>query len=442
MVLVLDHQATRPMHALRRVSQFVACLLVASAGLQAERESTLPAPQGGRMLFALPEDAQPLQSGLADLRTLALPGLATIEVVVQRDDTLEHIFRRLQLKLSDLADIRALEGVRGLLDRLNPGEQLTVLHRDGDLVGLAREVSLTQELEVRRTDAGFQAQVRERPVQAQATVARGVIDSSLFEAANGVGLADATVLKLAHIFATNIDFMLGLRTGDEFAVEYERLNQYGHYVRDGEVLAARFVNQGREYVAVRYVGPDGVARYFTPDGRSIEKEFLRAPLEFRRVSSGFSRARLHPILNTIRAHEGTDYAAPMGTPVYAAGDGRIRFRGQKGGYGNAIEIDHGGGFVTVYGHLSRFAAVRTGTRVTRGQTIGYVGMTGLATGPHLHYEFHMDGRFVDPQKIKLPDARPIDPALRADFERASAPLLERLQGRMPLQVAADTAPLR
>jgi murein DD-endopeptidase MepM/ murein hydrolase activator NlpD len=440
MVLVLDHQATRPMHALRRLSQLIACLLVAGAGLQAARESTRMVPPPGHMLFAAPADPQPLGAGLADLRALALPGLATIEVIVQRDDTLDHIFRRLQLKLSDLADVRALDGVRELLDRLHPGEQLTFMHRDGDLVGLARQVSLTQELEVRRTDAGFQAQVRERPVQAQTAVARGVIDSSLFEAANAAGLTDATVLKLAHIFATNIDFMLGLRTGDAFEVEYERLNQYGHYVRDGDVLAARFVNQGHEYVAVRYVGPDGVARYFTPDGRSIEKEFLRAPLEFRRVSSGFSRARLHPILNTIRAHEGTDYAAPMGTPVYAAGDGRVRFRGQKGGYGNVIEIDHGGGFLTVYGHLSRFAAPKSGTPVTRGQTIGYVGMTGLATGPHLHYEFHVNGRFVDPQKVKLPDARPIDPALRADFERASAPLLQRLQASMPLQVAAGALP--
>jgi len=368
-----------------------------------------------------------MPSSLADLRALALPGLATIEVIMRRDDTLDHIFRRLQLKLSDLADVRALQGVRELLDRLNPGEQLTFMHRDGELVGLARQVSLTQELEVRRTAAGFEAQVTERPVQAQTTVARGIIDSSLFEAANAAGLADATVLKLARIFATNIDFMLGLRSGDEFEVEYERLNQYGHYVRDGEVLAARFVNQAHEYVAVRFIGPDGVARYFTPEGRSIEKEFLRAPLEFKRVSSGFSRARLHPILNTIRAHQGTDYAAPMGTPVYAAGDGRIRFRGQNGGFGNEIEIDHGGGFMTVYGHLSHFAAPRIGAHVTRGQTIGYVGMTGLATGPHLHYEFHVDGRFVDPQKVKLPDARPIDAALRADFERSSAPLLLRLQ---------------
>jgi len=440
MAPVLAQKARGPVPGAQRVVRLLACLLVSAAALQAARETTLHMPQPGQMRFAVHEEAAPIAASLADLRSLALPGLATIDVIVQRNDTLDHIFRRLQLKLRDLADIRALADARALLDHLRPGEQLTFMHRDGDLIGLARQVSLTQELEVRRTDAGFEAQLRDRPVQAQATVARGVIDSSLFEAANAAGLADATVLKVAKIFATNIDFMLGLRAGDQFEVEYERLNQSGQYVRDGEVLAARFVNQGHEYVAVRYVGPDGVARYFAPDGRSIEKEFLRAPLEFRRVSSSFSHARLHPILNTIRAHEGTDYAAPLGTQVYAAGDGRIRFRGQKGGYGNVVEIDHGGGFVTVYGHLSRFAALKPGTRVTRGQTIGYVGMTGLATGPHLHYEFHVDGRFVDPQKVRLPDARPIDPGLRADFERASAPLLQQLHISAPLRVASRSVP--
>jgi murein DD-endopeptidase MepM/ murein hydrolase activator NlpD len=158
----------------------------------------------------------------------------------------------------------------------------------------------------------------------------------------------------------------------------------------------------------------------------MEKAFLRAPLEFRRISSPFSTARLHPILNTIRAHKGVDYAAPTGTPVYAAGAGRLRFRGQKGGYGNLIEIDHGGGIVTVYGHLSRFGPQKTGERVRQGETIGYVGMTGLATGPHLHYEYRVNGAYVDPQKLKATAAAPIDTTLRADFERQTAPRLASL----------------
>jgi murein DD-endopeptidase MepM/ murein hydrolase activator NlpD len=425
-------RATMP-HTLR-LAQALACLSVAWAALYAARASTMPALHLEHMLFPASNGADAAsasRAGLEDLEALAAPGLATIEVIVQRNDTLDRIFRRLQISLTDLANIRALAGARALLDRLNPGEHLKFLQRDGSLVALERHLSLTQELEVRRTEAGFQASVVATPVQTQTVLAHGVIDSSLFESANDAGLSDPAVLKLAAIFGSDIDFVLGLRTGDEFTVEYQRINQDGRYVKDGEILAARFVNQAHEYQAVRYVSPEGVVGYFSPDGHSMQKAFLRAPLEFRRISSGFSLARLHPILNTIRAHQGTDYAAPMGTPVYAAGSGRIRFLGVKGGYGNVIEIDHGDGIETVYGHLSRFAPLRAGAPVRQGETIGYVGMTGLATGPHLHFEFHINGRFVDPQKVKLPDAGPIDPSLRADFERSSAPLLQALTAATP-----------
>jgi murein DD-endopeptidase MepM/ murein hydrolase activator NlpD len=409
-----------------RVAQACACVSVLCAALNVARHSPTALPQLEHMQFpAANITVVKQQAGLDGL------GLEAIEVIVQRNDTLDAIFRRLQISLTDLANIRALAGIRAMLDRLNPGERLKFLQRDGALLGLDRHVSLTQQLQVRRTDEGFQATVVPQAIQTQIVVAHSVIDSSLFESANQAGLSDPAVLKLARIFASEIDFVLGLRAGDEFTAAYERISQNGQYVKDGEILAARFVNQGHEYLAVRYVTPEGVAGYYSPDGHSMQKAFLRAPLEFQRISSGFSLARLHPILNTIRAHEGTDYAAPMGTPVYAAGSGRISFRGVKGGYGNAIEIDHGGGIQTVYGHLSRFAPLRAGAHVNQGETIGYVGMTGLATGPHLHFEFHINGRFVDPQKVKLPDAGPIDPLLRADFERATAPLLQTLNGNVP-----------
>ncbi len=409
-----------------RLVQAFACLSLGWAALDGARHSTRPVLDIGHALFPAANGPLVPPERIDGFERLAAPGLAIIEVVVQRDDTLDHIFRRLRISLTDLQDVRSLAGVRTLLDRLNPGEHLKFLHRDGSLVGLSRRVSLTQELEVRRTDAGFAATVIATPVDSRTTVAHAVIGSSLFEAANEAGLSDPTVLKLAKIFGSQIDFVLGLRTGDRFSVAYQRIHQEGHYVKDGEILAARFINQGREYTAVRYQRPDGSVGYYSPAGQSMQKAFLRAPLEFRRVSSGFSAARLHPILNTIRAHQGTDYAAPLGTPVYAAGSGRISFRGVKGGYGNVIQIDHGQGIETVYGHLSRFAAARAGAHVQQGETIGYVGMTGLATGPHLHFEFHINGRFVDPQRVKLPDASPLDPALHADFERASEPLLETL----------------
>jgi murein DD-endopeptidase MepM/ murein hydrolase activator NlpD len=216
-------------------------------------------------------------------------------------------------------------------------------------------------------------------------------------------------------------------------LNYQRLYQNGKYVQDGEIVSARFINDGHEYTTVRYQSPDGKTGYYNADGRSMRKAFLRAPLEFRRISSHFSRGRYHPILNLIRAHKGTDYAAAIGTPVRAAGAGRVRFVGQKGGYGNVLEIDHGSGIVTVYGHLSRFAAgIRSGTRVEQGQTVAYVGMTGLATGPHLHYEYRVNGQFMDPQRIKLPDTSPIDPTLMENFLEQTAPLIAALAGPAPV----------
>jgi murein DD-endopeptidase MepM/ murein hydrolase activator NlpD len=358
----------------------------------------------------------------------ALPDAAVLNVVVRRSDTLEQIFRAAGLDLADLAAIRALDGARTLVDRLARGELLTIRHRDGDVLDLQRNLSLTERLHVVRDEADtFHFTIEKRPVEVVQTVAFGRIESSLFDAADDAGLQDPTVLKLARLFGWDIDFALDLRSGDEFTVDFERLYQDGHFVQDGEILAARFVNDGHEYRAVRYRHTDGSSGYYTPEGRTLEKAFLRAPLEFRRVSSGFSRGRYHPILNRIRAHKGVDYAAAAGTPVYAAGSGRVQFRGQKGGYGNMIEIDHGGGIVTAYGHLSRFAeTARAGARVQQGQTIGFVGMTGLATGPHLHYEYRINGQFRDPQRVKLPEAEPIDASLLEDFRRQTAPLLAAL----------------
>ena len=397
-----------------------------------------------RPLVALPTDsvratALPAPAPVAAANSAGMsvaPGLATIEVIVRRNDTLDAIFRKLELSLTDLANIRALQGARAMLDRLMPGESLRLTHRDGELVGLERNLSLTETLKVSRDGDNFKTDVVARPIEMQAQVAHGVIDSSLFDAAQSAGLADPTVLQLAKIFAWDIDFAQDLRTGDEFTVSYQRIFQQGQYLQDGAILAASFTNQGREVRAVRYRASDGSTRYYGPDGRSMQKAFLRAPLEFQRASSGFSRARVHPILNRIRAHQGVDYAAPTGTPVRAAGDGRVRFRGIKGGYGNLLEIDHGGGIVTVYGHLSRFAPMaRVGTRVRQGQTVAYVGMTGLATGPHLHYEYRLNGRYLDPQSVKSPDSRPLDAAEKAGFLRQTAPLLLALNPPAPVSAA-------
>ena len=422
-----------------RFMQVLSCVTIASAALQADRLQTPEASAPAGPVLATAASANAVATNQASAALLA-PGLATVEVIVRRNDTLDRIFRQLELNLTDLANLRAVAGTRALLDRLMPGETLRLQHRDGALIALQRNLSLTEQLRVTRAGEEFHADVVARPIQMRAQLAHGVIDSSLFDAGSAAGLQDQTVMALAKIFGWDIDFALDLRSGDEFTVSYQRIFQDGKYLQDGEILAASFVNQGREVRALRYLAPDGSAGYYSPDGHSMQKAFLRAPLEFRRVSSRFSTARFHPILNRIRAHQGVDYAASTGTPVYAAGDGRVRFRGVRGGYGNLLEIDHGAGIVTVYGHLSRFAAAaRPGARVRQGQTVAYVGMTGLATGPHLHYEYRLNGRYLDPQRVKLPDATPIAPALQADFAQQSAARLAALNPPAAPPLAARPA---
>ncbi len=362
--------------------------------------------------------------------TGAESALSSIDVVVGRNDTLERIFRRLKLDLADLASLRSLPGVRNALDSLRPGESLRVVHRNGSLYGLERRLDETQTLKVSRDPtAGLRADVLQSPLEARTRTVHGVIDSSLFEAVEKAGAHDQTAVNLADIFGWDIDFVLDVRQGDTFIVTYPEYYRDGVYVKDGPIEAAEFVNQGHEYQAVRYTDPAGSAHYYTPDGRSLHKAFLRAPVEFTRVSSRFNTARFHPILNLIRAHKGVDYAAPMGTPVRAAGDGRIRFAGAKGGYGNVVEIEHSASVVTVYGHLSRFARVtHVGAHVTQGVVIAYVGMTGLATGPHLHYEYRVNGVFKNPQTVHLAGADPIEARWHEDFLAKTTPLLATLEG--------------
>ena len=373
--------------------------------------------------------ATPAPAQLAAVPSLSSAALSTIDVIVARNDTLDHIFRRLKLNLADLASLRSLPRVREALDSLKPGESLHFEHRDGSLYALERRLNESEILKVSRDpDAGLKADVLQNPLEMRMRTVHGVIDSSLFEAVAAAGAHDQTAVALADIVAWDVDFVLDVRPGDAFVVTYPEIYRDGVYVKDGPIQAAEFVNQGRDFRAVRYTDPDGGSHYYTPDGKGLHKAFLRAPVEFTRVSSRFNSARYHPILNLIRAHKGVDYAAPMGTPVKAAGDGRIRFAGLKGGYGNVVEIEHSASVVTVYGHLSRFAkGTHVGAHVTQGVIIAYVGMTGLATGPHLHYEYRVNGVFKNPQTVVLPGADPIEARWRDDFLAKSAPLLASLE---------------
>jgi murein DD-endopeptidase MepM/ murein hydrolase activator NlpD len=354
-------------------------------------------------------------------------GFSTIEVVVNRNDTMDRLFRRFELNLADLATLRGLPELHTQLDRLKPGELLRLMHRGGELIGLERKLSDSETLKVTRGANGFSSDVLENPLEVHTRTASGTIQSSLFQAAADAQLDDRIAFGLAEIFQYDIDFVLDIQQGDRFTVVYEELSQDGVPLRTGNILAAKFVNEGREYRAIRYVDTQGNAEYFTPDGKSLRKAFIRAPVQFSRISSRFNPSRRHPVLNTIRAHKGVDYAAPVGTPVRAAGDGRVRFMGRKGGYGNVVELEHGSGVVTVYGHLSRFASrLHRGQRVALGEVIAYVGMTGLATGPHLHYEYRVRGVHKNPQTVPLPDAQPIRDSEKDRFLATTAGLLNML----------------
>jgi murein DD-endopeptidase MepM/ murein hydrolase activator NlpD len=363
---------------------------------------------------------------------------AIVEVIVGRNDTLDGIFRRMSLNKADLAAIRNLPGIRQSLDFLRPGDSIKLTHTDGDIKELWRKVSDTQTLDVVRQDSGFEVKMINNPVEVRVRTANAVIDSSLFQAAGAANISDMVALKLANVFAWDIDFVLDIREGDRFTAEYEQIYQDGKYLRDGEVLAAEFVNNGKVYRAVRFVGDSGNVGYYSPNGLAMRKAFLRAPVEFTRVSSAFNPHRHHPILNLIRGHMGTDYAAPTGTPVHAAGDGHVSFEGQRGGYGNAIILTHGANVSTLYGHMSRFARnMHVGTRVQQGDVIGYVGMTGLATGPHLHYEYLTGGVHRNPQTVQLPGAEPLRAQELQRFREAAAPLIAALS---PPAIAPATTP--
>ncbi len=364
------------------------------------------------------------------------PEFDRLQLTIKRGDTLDRLFRRNDLSIADLAMMLKLPEASPHLKKLIPGDELNIEHDGENLVSLYRELDMTSALKVTKGESGFVAEIIDRPVEYRKKLAYGQIETSLFESALQAGLPDKTVMNLAGIFAWDVDFVLDIRTGDDYYVLYEQVYQDGEYVSDGEIIAAEFNNNGRTIQAIRYVDKNGRSDYYTPDGQSVRKAFLRAPVDFR-VSSSFNPNRRHPVLKTVRPHRGTDYAAPRGTPIKAAGDGKVIFRGVKSGYGNVVILQHGGNITTLYAHMSKFASkVRAGTRVRQGQTIGYVGKTGLVTGVHLHYEYRLNGVHRNPRTVKLPQAEPIKAEYRDDFLLSVTPILDELLQYKRTQVAA------
>lgn len=359
---------------------------------------------------------------------------------VRRDDTLSSLLSRLNIRNREALDFVRNDHVASeIASSLKPNNAIEAQsNQDGDLISLEYELNSDEFISVKRSDSGYQASKAARKLEVRPILKSALIKSSLFGATDDANIPDHIAIQVAEMFESDIDFHTDLRQGDHFNVIYEGSYDQGELIKTGDVLAAEFINKGKTYTAVGYRDTSGQMHYYTPDGKSLHKSFLRSPLEFTRISSGFSLGRFHPVLQKMRAHKGVDMAAPSGTRIKASGDAVVDFVGQKGGYGNVIVLKHANGVSTVYGHLSRFmAGLRRGAKVAQGDVIGFVGMTGLATGPHLHYEFLLNGQHRDPMTVALPKANPLAAQDRAQFAQIS----NRLNAQLKLLGASNIAAL-
>ena len=353
------------------------------------------------------------------------------EVVYQirKGDTLGNIFKKLGMDLSIPHHLGKHETGKQLTN-LSIGREITFKKSksNGELKEITYPLSALKQLVVELSPKdGISAEVAELPFDTRAVSISGEIKSSLYEAATEAGLSISLVMDMVRIFGWDIDFVLDIRSGDTFHVVYEEHHANGNTLTDGNILAAEFTTQGETYQAIRFETNSGESSYFNPAGQSMLGTFLRSPVEFSRISSRFGK-RKHPILKTWRAHKGVDYAAGRGTPIRATADGKVVHAGKKGGYGKTVILRHAGRFTTLYAHMNGYAKnVRSGSRVKQGQVIGYIGSTGLATGPHLHYEFRLDGVHRNPLTYKTPKASSVAKEDQQAFTELSSTMLSKLE---------------
>lgn len=362
------------------------------------------------------------------------------EFKVKSGDSLSKLFNRAGIKPQQLDEMMKSGKEVKQLAHIYPNDILRILiDDDHNLLGLRYEIDHETYLMVERKNGALEANTFSHDIETRTAHASGVIDSSLFLAAQEAGISQNLIMELAGIFGWDIDFALDIRKGDHFTVLHEEIFRNGEKIKDGNILTATFSSQGKTYQAVRYTNPEtNRSEYFTPDGKSMRKAFLRSPVNFTRISSGFTTSRYHPVLHKFRSHKGVDYAAKRGTPIVASGDGKVIFKGTKGGYGRTVIIQHGSKYNTLYAHLNGYNRnLRVGAKVKQGQVIAYLGSSGLATGPHLHYEFRVNGVHRNPLTVKLPVSTPVPKQHLADFELKTAPILAQLERLTRTQVALN-----
>ncbi|MGB5177573.1 MAG: peptidoglycan DD-metalloendopeptidase family protein [Gammaproteobacteria bacterium] len=381
----------------------------------------------------------PLAAPLKQAASLPEPVGNWRDVTIKSGDSLAAIFTRLGISPRQLHALLEQGGAAHNLKNIYPGQTLRLLTDDEQgLLKLSYPIDKLSTLEVNRNGDDFEISTTHRTPERREISTSATIESSLFMTGHNAGLSDSVIMELAGIFGWDIDFALDIRKGDQFTVLYEEIYLDGEHIDNGNILAAEFINQGKRYQAVRYTDAGGRTDYYALNGESMRKTFLRTPVEFSRISSRFSTGRKHPVLNKIRAHKGVDYAASTGTPIKSTANGKIIHIGKKGGYGNTIIVQHGTRYSTLYAHMSKYrGGLKNGSRIKQGQTIGYVGSTGLATGPHLHYELRVDGTHRDPLRVKLPGADPLNKKYMADFTSRAEALIAQIDLVRDVQVASN-----
>ena len=388
-------------------------------------------PNSGRLHYSLPLPAHDpaLQREILETSE-AIDAPSWESVIIKSGDTLASILSKKGISSTTTHKIATLNEQTRKLRYIQPGDEIKLLLNEQRQLRQMKYIpDITRTLLIQRNeDQAFTSQIINYQLDAYPVYREGVIDSSLFEAAANADIPEDVIMDLVAIFGWDIDFSLDIRSGDRFGIVYEELYKDDVKIRNGRILSAEFINDGKIYQAAYYTDPSGNSDYYAPDGKSMRKAFLRSPVEFSRISSRFSNNRWHPVLSKWRSHKGVDYAAARGTPIRASGDGKITFAGRKGGYGRLVVIRHGGRYTTVYGHLYRYAkGTRSGKNVTQGQIIGYVGSSGLATGPHLHYEFRVNGVHRNPLTVKLPEAQPVNTAYLDNFKEQTQVYLSMLR---------------
>ncbi len=345
---------------------------------------------------------------------------------IQSGDTLVSLLGRMGVRSEDMAAV--LNAGRDHSARFVAGRSAIARVTSGGRLLLFRYmIDEKTLLTIERAGETFVAKSEAIEPETRVVMRSGEIRHSLYGATDAADVPDSIASQMAEVFSGDVDFHRDLRQGDRFSVVYEMQYVGGRALRTGRLLAAEFVNEGKAFRAIAFTDPQGREGFFTPEGRSMKRAFLKSPIPFSRISSGFSLSRRHPVLNTLRAHKGIDYAAPTGTPVRAVSDATVTFSGRQGGYGNLVILKHQGPYSTAYGHLSRFAkGVRKGSRISQGEIVGYVGSTGLATGPHLHYEFRVNSVQQNPLAVKMPAAYPLEPRMRSAFATKARPLVAQL----------------